>query len=31
MASALAHGYSPAEQRRLIAIIPLLERMADLM
>jgi DNA-binding MarR family transcriptional regulator len=29
MASALADGFSPAEQRRLIAVIPLLERMAD--
>jgi DNA-binding MarR family transcriptional regulator len=31
MTSALSHGFSPAEQRRLIAIIPLLERMADLL
>jgi DNA-binding MarR family transcriptional regulator len=29
MAQALADGFSPAEQRRLIAAIPLLERLAD--
>jgi DNA-binding MarR family transcriptional regulator len=29
MASALADGFTPEEQRRLVAVIPLLERMAD--
>lgn len=31
MAGALADGFSPAEQRRLIAAIPLLERLAGLL
>jgi DNA-binding MarR family transcriptional regulator len=29
MVSAIADGFTPAEQRQLIAVIPLLERMAD--